>query len=216
MTSADHRSETRHGYDAVAEDYARLIPGLSAETALDIAVIDDFSARCLNAELGPVADIGCGPGRVTAHLAERGLDVFGIDLSPGMVDVARRTHPHLRFEVGAMEELDLEDGTLGGVLAWYSLIHTAPGNLPAVVGELARVLRPGGWLLTAFQAGDGERVQRSTAYGRSATMTNYRHDPEHVITVLEGGGFDLHARLLRSPEGAEKTPQAILLARRRP
>ncbi len=74
-----------------------------------------------------------------------------------MVEVARRTHPHPRFDVGALEDLPVSDASLGGLLAWYSLIHTAPGRLSAIVGEFARVLRPGVWLLTAFQAGAGQR-----------------------------------------------------------
>ena len=53
---------------------------------------------------GPVADVGCGPGHVTAHLRDSGLDAFGIDLSPVMIDVARREHPGLRFEVGSMTD----------------------------------------------------------------------------------------------------------------
>jgi SAM-dependent methyltransferase len=54
---------------------------------------------------GPVADVGCGPGRITAHLRTLDVDAFGIDLSPGMIEVARRDHPGLRFEVGSMTDL---------------------------------------------------------------------------------------------------------------
>lgn len=216
VTAPDHRTQTRHAYDVVADDYATLIRGLSAETALDIAMIDDFAERCLEAHLGPVADVGCGPGRVSAYLAGQGVEVFGLDLSPGMVDAARRTHPHLRFDVAAMEELNVPDAALGGLLAWYSLIHTAPGRLPTVVEEFARALKPGAWLLTAFQAGEGQRVERAHAYGHTVAMTNYRHAPQHLIAVLDAGGFDVHTHLQRSAEGAETTPQAVLLARRRP
>ncbi|PPK98323.1 methyltransferase family protein [Kineococcus xinjiangensis] len=215
MTPPDHRPQTRQGYDTIAEDFARLLPGLDAETALDIAMIDDFAARCAAAQLGPVLDAGCGTGRVSAHLAARGLDVSGVDLSPGMVDLARRTRPHLRFDVGALEDLPATDATLGGLLAWYSLIHTTPDRLPAIVGEFARVLRPGAWLLTAFQAGDGRRVEITSAYGHPVELTNYRHDPQHLIVVLAEAGFDVHAHLHRGAEGVERTPQSVLLARRR-
>ena len=206
---------TRSAYDVVADDYATLIRGLSAETALDVAMINDFGGRCRKDQLGAVADVGCGPGRITAHLAERGVDVFGYDLSPGMVKVARRTHPHLRFEVSAMEDMNIPDATLGGLIAWYSLIHTAPDGLPTVVSEFARAVKAGGWLLTAFQTGAGERIERSSAYGHAVTMINYRHDPRHLIVVLEAGGFDVHTQLQRSAEGTETTPQTVLLARRR-
>ena len=215
VTAPDHRRQTRTGYDIVAEDYAALIPDLSAETSLDVAMIDDFTRRCLDAPMSPVADVGCGTGRVSAHLTARGVDVFGVDLSPGMIDVARRTHPQLRFEVGAMEDLPIQDAALGGALAWYSLIHTAPGRLPAVVSEFARVLKPGAWLLTAFHAGEGQRVERSTAYGHTVTMTNYRHAAQQVIPVLDASGFNLYTQLHRSPEGLETTPQVVLLACRR-
>ena len=215
MTAPDQKSQTRHDYDIVADDYATLIPGLSAETALDIAMIDDFAERCLKVQLGPVADVGCGPGRISAYLAERGVDVFGVDLSSGMVDVARRAHPHLRFDVSAMEDMHIQDAALGGLLAWYSLIHTAPDGLATVVSEFARILKTGGWLLTAFQTGAGQRVERSRAYGHTVTMTTYRHQPQHLIAILDAGGFDLHTQLQRSAEGAETTPQTVLLARRR-
>lgn len=214
MCIPDDRAQTRNAYDAVADAYANLLPGLDAEAYLDRALIDDFADRCQEA-MGLVADVGCGTGRVSSYLAARGVDIFGLDLSSGMVEVARRRHPHLRFEVGQMEDLSIPDAGLAGLVAWYSLIHSAPDRLSSIVGEFARVLRPGGWLLTAFQTGGGESVHRETAYGRSVTMTNYRHAPEHVLAVLDAGGFGVHVEFQRQAEGPEATPQSILLARRR-
>lgn len=214
MSTPDHREQTRVGYDTVAADYARLLPALTAETRLDVAMIDDFADRCASAQLGPVVDAGCGTGRISAYLAAAGLNILGVDLSPGMIEVARRAHPHLVFDVGALEELPVPDAAAGGLLAWYSLIHTAPDGLPALAAEFARVLRPGSWMLTAFHAGDGRRVERTSAYGHPIAMTNYVHDLVHVQHVLHEAGFHVHATVHRAAEGAEKTPQSILLARR--
>lgn len=132
-----------------------------------------------------------------------------------MVQAARRSHPHLHFQAGALECLPIPDASAGGLLAWYSLIHTAPDRLPVAVGESARVLAPGAWLLTAFQSGTGQRVERTSAYGHQITMTNYRHDPQHIVELLTEGRFDVHAKLHRAAEGVEKTPQSMVLARRR-
>jgi trans-aconitate methyltransferase len=66
---------------------------------------------------GPVADLGCGPGRVTAHLGDLGVDALGTDLSPAMVAEARSRHPELRFDEGDLTALDLPDGALGGLVA---------------------------------------------------------------------------------------------------
>ena len=216
MTSPDDLARTRHAYDTVARDYAALLPGLDAETALDVAMIDDLARRCLASGLGPVADVGCGTGRVSAHLADHGLDVAGFDLSPGMVEQARIAHPRLPFTVAAVHELPVADAAFGGVLAWYSLIHTSPAELVPALQELARVLVPGGHLLTAFQAGAGERVERSHGYGHEVAFVNHRHDPGLVAELLQRTGFDLQVQLRRASEGRERTPQAFLLATRRP
>ncbi len=214
MWISDDQAQTRHAYDAVADAYANLLPDLGAETDLDRALIDDFANRCEEAT-GLVADVGCGTGRVSSYLARRGIDIFGLDLSSGMVEVARRRHPHLRFEVGQLEDLSIPDAGLAGLVAWYSLIHSNPGELPSITGGFARVLRPGGWLLTAFQTGGGESVKRETTYGLPVTLTNFRHAPKQVLAVLDAHGFDVHVELQRQAEGAETTPQTILLARRR-
>ena len=213
MTASDELGRTRDAYDAVARDYARLLPALEAETPIDVAMIDDFARRCAAGPPGPVVDAGCGPGRITAYLAARGLAVTGVDLSPGMVRTARELHPDLPFEVGELERLPQADGSAAGVLAWYSLIHTAPDQLAAVAREIARVVAPGGWLLAAFQAGTGEPHAHTSAYGHPVTMTSYRHDPAHVAAALTEAQFALHTRVHRAPYGVEQVPQAILLAR---
>ena len=98
---------------------------------------------------GPVADVGCGPGHVTAHLHDLGLDAFGIDQSPVMIDVAWRDHPGLRFEVGSMTDLPL---AIAGLIAFWSLVHVPGHALPGVLGQFRRVLRPGGVLLLGFMS----------------------------------------------------------------
>jgi SAM-dependent methyltransferase len=213
VDDSDLLQQTRHAYDTVARSFADLLPGLDAETALDVAVLDDFAARCRAAGPGRVADVGCGTGRVSAHLAAAGLDVVGFDLSPGMVRTAREDHPGLVFEVAPLHALPLADGALGGLLAWYSLIHTPPAGLPAAAAEFARVTRPGAALLTGFQAGAGERVVRSSGYGHDVEFTNHRHDPGRVAEALIAAGFDV---VVRAAQGFESTPQHFVTAVRRP
>ena len=205
--------ETRTAYDTVAADYADLLRDELAGSPVDRALLGVLAEQVQRRGGGPVADLGCGPGRITTHLAALGLDVFGIDLSPAMVDVARRTHPQLRFEVGSLDQLELPDGGLAGALAWYSLIHTPPERLPAVFTELARVLRPGAPLLTAFQAGDDEPVHHRRGYGHDISLHGWRMDPDRVAGELSGAGFDVRTRVLREPEPPQETSQqAYLLA----
>jgi ubiquinone/menaquinone biosynthesis C-methylase UbiE len=180
-------------------------------------MIDDLADRLVRAAAAEgrgtparVLDAGCGTGRVAAHL--RGVDVLGIDLSAGMLATAREQHPTLPLVAGALEALPVGTGTVDGVLAWYSWVHTPSEDLPAVVAETARVLAPGGHLLVAFQAGSGERRVLTQAYGHAVALTHVRHDPAHVERLLTAVGLDVRVRMLREPEGRERTPQAALLA----
>ncbi|MET9958392.1 class I SAM-dependent methyltransferase [Streptomyces sp. NPDC006326] len=215
MTTS-YLNSVRASYDAVAVDYARLLGAELGSKPLDRAMLAAFAA-CVRSEDGgggrAVADAGCGPGRVTAHLDGLGLRAFGVDLSPAMIAVARRTYPGLRFEVGSMTALDVADGVLGGVLAWYSTVHTSPGELPAVFAEFGRVRAPGGHALVAFKAGDG-RIRLEHAYGHPVDLDVYWTPPDLVAGQLAGAGLTEVARLVRRPEGDEKGAQGFLLARR--
>src|ERR1700685_3132759 len=122
-----------------------------------------------------------------AHLDALGVAAFGVDLSPGMVEVARQAYPHLRFGQGAMTALDLGDGELGGIVAWYSIIHTPPELLPVVFAEFHRTLAPGGYLLLAFQVGD-ERNRLEQAYGHTVSIDAYRLPPDHIAELFSQAG----------------------------
>jgi SAM-dependent methyltransferase len=211
MTEPAHVIETRTAYDLVAESYADMLRDDLATNTWDRVVLDGFAE--LVGTTGLVGDLGCGPGRITGYLAARGLDAFGVDLSPGMVAQARRDHPGLRFEVGSLAALDLADASLAGALAWYSLIHIPPEQLPGVVAELVRVLAPGGRLLAAFQVGD-ERRHLTQAYGHDLSLDAYRLRPEVVTGLFTDAGLVMEAQLVRAPDASEKSPQAYLLARK--
>jgi SAM-dependent methyltransferase len=213
VTEPSWLHDMRRSYDVVAADYAELLRDELRAKPLDRAMLAAFTEVVRAGGGGPVADLGCGPGRITAHLAALGLDVHGVDLSSAMVDVARRTYPGLRFDEGSMTDLDLADGALAGIVAWYSVIHTPTDRLPEVFAEFARVLRPGGELLMAFQAGS-EQVRLEQAYGHPVSLVVHRRSPDEVAGLLRNVGLDVHARLVREPERWEKFSQAYLLARR--
>jgi SAM-dependent methyltransferase len=204
---------TRRSYDVMAAEYAEMVRSDLEGKPLDRALLGAFAETVKAAGAGPVADVGCGPGQVTSELRRLGLDVFGIDLSPGMVELARRSHPGLRFEVGSMLALDLPEASLGGLLAHYSIIHIPPERLPQVFAEFCRVLAPGGQALLVFQVGD-DRGRRSEAFGKAVSLDWYRQRPDEIADLLERAGLEVWATATRRPGPAEKTPQGYVMARR--
>jgi SAM-dependent methyltransferase len=217
VTEPDFLQHTRSSYDTIAEEYAVWIRDELAGRPVERGMLAAFAELVLASGAGPVADVGCGPGRMTAYLTGLGLSVFGIDLSPGMVEVARKTHPGLRFEEGSMLGLDLEDGSLGGLLAWYSTIHVPDDLLPAVFAEFHRVLAPGAHLQLAFQTGD-EPLHLTEARGHEVALVFHRRQPAQVADLLTRAGLVPLAHTVREPdtggEFPERTPQALLLARK--
>jgi SAM-dependent methyltransferase len=197
--------------------YAQLVGtrvSAAFEGPVDRALLAAF-VEFVGVTAAPVADVGCGPGRVAAFLAARGLDVVGVDVSQAMLAVARDAHPDIRFEQGWLSALPFRGGSLGGAVCWYSIIHTPPEQLDEVFTELQRVLTEDGHLLLAFQAGDGECVHRPDAYGTDISLTSYRHSPDAVARSVIAAGLQVHTRAVREPElDHETTPQAFILARR--
>ncbi|NYI05077.1 class I SAM-dependent methyltransferase [Allostreptomyces psammosilenae] len=214
MVEHDALSATREAYDAAASTYAQLFRGALRDRPLDRAMLSAFAEVVNAGGNGRVADLGCGPGDVTAHLDELGLEAFGVDASPVMIELARQAHPGLRFDVGSMAALDIADGVLGGVLSRWSIIHTPPRELPVIVAEFHRVLAPGGHLLLGFWAGDDP--SHPPQVFDHAVAPAYRWSPDHLAAMLRESGLTEVARMVREPQPADRRQfqEVHLLARK--
>jgi SAM-dependent methyltransferase len=204
-------SDTRRSYDTDASGYADKVRGLLDGSPFLRASLTAFAELVHDAGGGPVADVGCGPGYVTRHLNDLGVDAFGIDLSSEMIAIARRDHPDLRFEVGTMTALDLADNSVSGVLAFWSVIHVPDDEVPGVFKQFRRVLRPGGPLLVGFHVGDETRHTTEGYSGRRIDVESHRRRPDQVARWLRGAGFTIEAELVMRPD--EEVPGAIIFAR---
>jgi SAM-dependent methyltransferase len=217
VTEPAHLTATRAGYDAMAEQYNELFRTALDDAPLDRALLSAFAEMVRRDHLDPqLLEVGSGPGHVAGYLHELGMTVDGIDLSPAMVALARREHPEVSFAVGEMGALDDADASVAGVVAWYSVIHVPAAERPSVIGELHRVLRPGGYALLAFQVGD-DTLHLDEAFGHEVALDFHRLQPDAVVALLDDAGFDLIARLVRAPDvtsAAAKVPQGFVIARK--
>ncbi|MEV6644829.1 class I SAM-dependent methyltransferase [Amycolatopsis sp. NPDC051371] len=196
-------------YDAVADRYAEFVRDIWDGDPLDRAAWAAFADFARGR--GPVADLGCGPGHLTAHLSGLGLDAFGVDVSPAMVSLARAAEPSLRFEVGSMAALDLPDESLAGILSWYSMIHTPPAEVPGYFAEFTRTLAPGGHVLLGFfESGDGPVSE----FDHKVT-TAYRWPLDELMALAAAAGLVEVGRMFREPvDGERPFRQGRLLLRK--
>ncbi|MFJ5228869.1 class I SAM-dependent methyltransferase [Kitasatospora sp. NPDC088391] len=197
-------------YDAVAELYATLFRGELGGREDESALLRRLAAAPPVAGRGlPVGDLGCGPGEATALLDALGVRAFGLDLSAGMLAQARRAHPAGAFVRGTLTALPLADGSLGAILARYSLIHLTPDRLPLALAELRRVLAPGGLLLTGFFATDTDTGD-PLPFDHKVT-TAHRWPVGTLAALLHRAGLTELARTTRAPGPGERFRQATLL-----
>jgi ubiquinone/menaquinone biosynthesis C-methylase UbiE len=215
MSGDDHVAAARAVYDNAALRYVKSVGteiSSATEGPIDRALLVAFIELIKRHSLVRVADVGCGPGRVAALMAQHGLEVLGVDVSPAMLAVARTAHPYIKFIAGQLNALPIQSGMLAGVVCWYSIIYTPRDRLAEAFGELKRVLMPEGYVLLAFQAED-EPIHRADAHGTHLPLTSYRHGVHEVAACLQGAGFKVFSTILREPElEHEATHQGFVFA----
>jgi SAM-dependent methyltransferase len=208
----------RAAYDAVACAYdAQLADELDGKP-FDRGLLDGFVAL---AGQGLLADVGCGPGHVTRFLAARHAQVMGIDLSPGMITIARQRAPELTYAVASMLQLPICDGAWSAAVALYSIIHLTAAGRAIACREFARAVRPGGWLLVAFHIDSpefavGEVNRITTWFGEAVELDGFFLEPGDVADDLEAAGFTVMSTTIRRPWPAGEYPsrRCYLVAQR--
>lgn len=212
MTSTD---ELRAAHDVLAEFYAERLAGALDRSPMDRSVLDLFCSLVTKAGHGTeVADVGCGTGRLEPYLAAKGLQPRGVDLSPGMVSVARRDQPGFDFEVADLRDLPFADASLAGVVCWYSLMYLTPEDRPTALAELARVTVPGGHLATAWKLGDDQRRRGGRTTGLGIEFDVYWLSTPEVEDRATDAGFETQFWGGRPAADGEDSPSAYLVSQK--
>jgi SAM-dependent methyltransferase len=206
-------SNCQASYDLIAKDYADRIYNELDGKPLDRKLLDAFAARVKSN--GAVVDLGCGPGHVARYLHDQGVHVFGLDLSPGMLEQARRLNPGIEFRQGNMLALDIENGSLAAVVAFYSILHIPRSEVADVFREFHRVLKPGGLFFLAFHTGLNVQHEED-CWGHKVALDYVFFTRQEVRQYLLAAGFAVEDSIEREPypEVEVQTRRAYILARK--
>jgi SAM-dependent methyltransferase len=207
------RRDTARSYDVVADEYVARIYGELRDKPLDRELLDRFADAVRN--VGPVCDVGCGPGHVTRYLHDRGVDVSGVDLSAGMVERARGLNPGIEFRQGDMAALAAPDGSWAAIVLFYSIIHIPRDEVVAVLRELKRTVRPGGCLFLAFHIGS-ETIHRDEWWGQAVSVDYLLFTTDEMTGYLRHAGFEVEEVRERDPypEVEHQSRRSYIVARK--
>ena len=156
---------------------------------------------------GPILDVGSGTGRWSGHLARLGHEIEGLEPVAELVEAARLAHPTVAFHIASIDDLTAATasapaGRWAGILAWYSVIHFTPAELPGALAALRGVLDAGGSLLLSFFAGD-----RLEAFDHPIAPA-YRWPLPSMTRLLQEAGFEVVSQFWDPP-----APYAVVIAR---
>jgi SAM-dependent methyltransferase len=209
----NHTAAVQSNYDLVAKEYANHLFDELSHKPLDRELLDRFAKGVKGR--GDACDLGCGPGQVARYLRDAGAEVFGLDVSEGMLEEARRLNPDIAFRSGDMLALDLPEASLAGIAAFYAIVHMAPTSLPLLFSELHRVLQPNGLLLLAFHIGH-ETVHRDELWGVRVSLDFVFFRVEDVTQALSAADFEIEEMIEREPYPDVEYPsqRAYVVARK--
>lgn len=205
--------DTQTSYDRVAAEYADRFKDEMDDKPFDRDCLDRL-ARVVG-DLGPICDLGCGPGQIARYLHRQGVKTLGVDLSPKMVAEAQRLNPEIHFHQGDMLSLPDADNSWGGIAAFYCIIHIPREQVVDALREMRRVLKPGGMLLVTFHI--GEEVKHMDEWWEKPVNLDFAfYLPDQMETWLQEAGLDLVETLVRepNPEVEVATRRAYSFARK--
>jgi len=205
--------DTQTSYDRVAAEYADRFKDEMDDKPFDRDCLDRLAREV--GDLGPICDLGCGPGQIARYLHRQGVKTLGVDLSPKMVAEAQRLNPEIHFHQGDMLSLPDADNSWGGIAAFYCIIHIPREQVVVALGEMKRVLKPGGVLLVTFHI--GQEIKHLDEWWEKPVNLDFAfYLPGQTEGWLKEAGFDLMETLVRepNPDVEVATRRAYLFARK--
>jgi ubiquinone/menaquinone biosynthesis C-methylase UbiE len=183
-------------YDTVAKEYAEAFSGEHERKPKDREMLRRFSQEI--GDRRPVWDFGCGPGQTTQYLKNLGIEISGLDLSDKILEQARTIHPEIHFQKGNILELEFENDSIAGIVAFYAIVHFTEEQVGMALREVFRVLQPGGIFLFTYHIGE-ETIHLDEFLGKKIDIDFMFLTTDFIIRCLKDSGFEKLEVIEREP-----------------
>jgi ubiquinone/menaquinone biosynthesis C-methylase UbiE len=189
-------NKVENQYDAVAEEYAEAFSGEHEKKPKDQEILHRFSQEI--GDRRPVWDLGCGPGQTTKYLQNLGIEISGLDLSEKTLEQARKIHPEMHLLKGNILELEFENDSIAGVVAFYVIVHFTEEQVGIAFREVFRVLQPGGIFLFTYHIGE-ETIHLDEFLGKKVDIDFMFFTTDFIFSCLKDSGFEKIEIIEREP-----------------
>jgi ubiquinone/menaquinone biosynthesis C-methylase UbiE len=183
-------------YDTVAKEYAEAFAGEHEKKPKDQEILRRFSQEIGDSR--PVWDFGCGPGQTTKYLKDLGIEISGLDLSEKILEQAKKVHPEINFQKGNILELEFENDSIAGVVAFYAMVHFTQEQVEIACREVFRVLQPGGLFLFTYHIGE-ETLHVDEFLGKKVDIDVMFFTTDFIFSCLKDSGFEKIEIIEREP-----------------
>ncbi len=188
--------KVENSYDTVAKEYVEAFSGEHERKPKDQEILYRFSQKI--GDRRPVWDFGCGPGQTAKHLKDLGLEISGLDLSEKMIEQARKLHPEIHLRKGNILELEFENDSIAGVVAFYAMVHFTEEQVGIALREVFRVLQPGGIFLFTYHIGE-KIIHVEEFLGKRVDADFMFFTTDFIFSCLKDSGFEKIEIIEREP-----------------
>ena len=183
-------------YDVVAKEYAEKFSGEHEKKPLDREILSRFSEEVAGKK--PVWDFGCGPGQTTQYLRNLGIEISGLDVSEKLVEQANVIHPGITFRKGNILDLEFENESIAGIVAFYAIVHFSQEQVAKAFREIFRVLQPDGVFLFTYHIGEGT-IHMDEFLGKNVDIDFMFFKTDFISLCIKDAGFESIEIIERDP-----------------
>jgi SAM-dependent methyltransferase len=174
-------------YDTVAMEYAEKFCGEHEKKPLDREILYRFSQKVAGKK--PIWDFGCGPGHTAQYLRSLGIEISGLDLSEKLIAQANIIHAGITFRQGNILDLEFENESIAGIVAFYAIVHFSQEQVEKAFREIFRVLRPGGIFLFTYHIGEGA-IHLDEFLGKNVDIDFMFFNTNFIFHCIKNAGFE--------------------------
>lgn len=180
------KEDLQEVYDDLAADW-----GSRSTDSWGLDYLNKFAELAKREGAEKILDMGCGAGIQSKILCEKGFEMTGIDLSPKMIEVAKKRLPKANFVVGDITDMPFKANSFDAIFAKDCIFHMPKKLVPKLLNSVNRLIEDKGYFYASFKKGEGEKEKTQIKYGKKIRRFIVYFNEEEILNLLKKAGFEI-------------------------